>query len=97
MAQFQVSSECYPGVQRDSGFFKPGAIMEWSATDQKPSMKFIPLDKEAYQLLVKSYGEKDVLAKYGKSFVEQAKPEVVKDTTHEDLKKQSKSTRAADR
>jgi hypothetical protein len=97
MAKFEVSSECYPGVQRDSGFFKPGDTMDWSATDQKPSMKFIPLDKAAYALLVGSYGAKVVEDKYGKTPVEQSKPEVVVDTTHADLKKQTKSTRAADR
>jgi len=69
MAKFQVPAEMAPGVARHLyGFFVPGEIFVWpenAASNDNPSLKLLPLDVEAYALLVKVHGESKVKAKHG--------------------------------
>jgi len=70
MAKFLVPTEMAPGVARHAvGFFEPGQVMGWpdAATkrDEKPSLKLVPLDQEAYDILVKCYSAARVAEKHG--------------------------------
>lgn len=70
MAKFLVSAEMAPGVARHSvGFFPPGQILSWPdavCRGEKPSLRLIPVDQEAYDLLVSSYGAAKVEEAHGK-------------------------------
>lgn len=68
-AIFFVPAEMSPGVARHNvGFFDPGMTLvlpDAASKGEKPSLKLVPTNAEAYDMLVKAHGEKAVLEKHG--------------------------------
>lgn len=68
MAKFYVPTELGPHVARSNGgLFPPHTSFEFvkANANDRPSLKLIPLDAEAYGLLVDGYGKKKVKAAHG--------------------------------
>jgi len=113
MAKFQSPPELAPGVSRPTGFYKPGQVFDWpdsnteackaKGIDERPSKKWLPVDKEALALLKKAWpdGKFSLAAAPATQDAGVAKPETVKEVSerldpHEATQAKGKK-RASDR
>jgi hypothetical protein len=77
MAKFLIPQECHPGVQRHGKLYRTFEIADF--TEEETRLKFVPLDAQAYEMLVKKCGAEKVKAKHGPGPVKAPSPADEKD------------------
>ena len=67
MAVFFVPQDCSPGAQiKGLGLIRAGSRFVWEVPEgQKVNIRLVPLDQEAYDLLVAAWGAEEVMQRHG--------------------------------